>query len=178
MTQLETGMQLAPTELKAVPTVTNRMRSNATAFLEALDPDQRQMACFDFDNEAERRDWDFIPKSGRNGLPMRLMTHHQQTLAHQLLACSVALPTYAKVLQIMSNEHILRELQGPRIGPAASEFRSPGNYFFSVFGSRTWRRPGAGAWSGTTCRSTSRWSADATSPPRHSCWGWSRPSLA
>jgi hypothetical protein len=134
MTQLETGLQPAPTELKAVPAVTNRMRSNATAFLEALDPDQRQMACFDFDNEGERRDWDFIPKSGRNGLPVRLMSHHQQTLAHQLLACSVALPTYAKVLQIMSNEHILRELQGPRIGPAAGEFRSPGNYFFSIFG--------------------------------------------
>ena len=41
MTQLETGLHLAPTELKAVPSVTNRMRSNATAFLEALDPDQR-----------------------------------------------------------------------------------------------------------------------------------------
>ena len=52
----------------------------------------------------------------------------------KLLACSVALPTYAKVLQIMANEHILRELQGPRIGPAAGEFRSPGNYFFSIFG--------------------------------------------
>ena len=35
MTQLETGLHLAPTELKAVPAVTNRMRSNATAFLEA-----------------------------------------------------------------------------------------------------------------------------------------------
>jgi hypothetical protein len=120
----------------------NKLRGLATAFLENLDRDQRAMAIFDFDNEAERRDWDFIPKSGRNGLPFRLMTMHQQTLAHMLLAASVSLPTYAKVVQIMANEHVLRELNGPRMGPAAVEFRNPGNYYFSFFGmpnmEKTW----------------------------------------
>ena len=119
-----------------------KLRGLATAFLENLDRDQRAMAIFDFDNEAERRDWDFIPKSGRNGLPLRLMNSHQQTLAHMLLAQSVSLPTYAKVVQIMANEHVLRELNGPRMGPAAVEFRNPGNYYFSFFGmpnmEKTW----------------------------------------
>ena len=81
---------LVPARLTA-----NKLRGLATAFLENLDRDQRAMAIFDFDNESERRDWDFIPKSGRNGLPLRLMTSHQQTLAHMLLASSVSLPMYA-----------------------------------------------------------------------------------
>jgi hypothetical protein len=119
--------------LKMARQTTAKMRTIATAFLESLDREQRQMAMIDFADEAERRDWDFIPKQGRNGLPLRLMTNHQQTMAHMLLAASVSLTTYAKVLQIMANESLLRELQGPRMGPAATEFRNPGNYYFSVF---------------------------------------------
>ncbi len=129
MTQTESAQ-----ELKAARQTSGRMRTNATALLEALDPAQRAMAMMPFEGEAERRDWDFIPKQGRNGLPLRLMNNHQQTLAQVLLASSVSLPTYAKVVQVMAHENVLRELQGPRMGPGALEFRNPGNYYFSFFG--------------------------------------------
>jgi hypothetical protein len=112
----------------------NRMRLAATVLLESLTAEQRARAMLPFDDDAERRDWDFVPKQGRNGLPLRDMTFRQQTLTHQLIAVGVSLPAYAKVLSIMAMEHLLRELQKGRMSLGASDFRSPGNYFLSVFG--------------------------------------------
>ncbi len=112
---------------------THRMRLAAGVFLENLRPDQRARAIFPFEAEQERRDWDFVPKYGRNGLPLRDLNHRQQTLAHQLIATGVSLHGYTKVLSIMAMEHVLREKQMGRMGLPASDHRSPGNYFLSFF---------------------------------------------
>jgi hypothetical protein len=112
----------------------NRMRSAADALLSNLTHDQLAKALFPFDDEDERRDWDFIPKYRRHGLPLREMTDRQQVLAQQLLASALSLPGYTKAVSIMSFENVLRELNAPRAGLAAAEFRHSGKYQFSFFG--------------------------------------------
>ncbi len=112
----------------------NRMRTAADALLSNLTRDQLSRALFPFEDEDERRDWDFIPKYRRNGLPLREMTDRQQVLAQQLLASALSLPAYTKAVSIMSFENVLRELNTPRSGLAAAEFRHAGKYQFSFFG--------------------------------------------
>jgi hypothetical protein len=112
----------------------NRMRSAADALLSNLNREQLAKALFPFDDEDERRDWDFIPKYRPRGLPLREMTDRQQVLAQQLLASALSLPGYTQAVSIMAFENVLRELNAPRAGLAAAEFRHAGKYQFSFFG--------------------------------------------
>jgi hypothetical protein len=110
------------------------MRAAADALLSNLNRDQLARAQFDFGEEAERRDWDFIPKYRPKGLPLREMTDRQQVLAQQLLASGLSLPAYSQAVAIMSFENVLRELNKERMGLVASEVRHSGKYLFSFFG--------------------------------------------
>lgn len=121
-------------ELHEARATLGRMRNAAMGLMENLSVEQRARATFDFGNEAERRDWDFVPKQGRNGLPIKDMDWRQQQLAHFLITSGLSTPGYAKVVSIMSFESVLRELQKERMGLSAAEFRSPGLYFVSIFG--------------------------------------------
>jgi hypothetical protein len=121
-------------ELHEARATLGRMRNAATAFLENLGVEQRARAMFPFDQEAERRDWDFVPKQGRNGLPIKDLDYRQQQLAHFLVTAGLSVPGYAKVVSIMGFESVLRELQKDRMGLSAADFRSPGLYFLSLFG--------------------------------------------
>jgi hypothetical protein len=112
----------------------NRMRAAADALLSNLSRDQLVRACFPFEAEAERRDWDFIPKYRPNGLPLREMDSRQQVLAQQLLATGLSLTGYAQVISIMNFENVLREMNKDRMGLVASEVRNSGKYLFSFFG--------------------------------------------
>jgi len=112
----------------------NRMRTAADALLSNLNRDQLARALFAFQDEEERRDWDFIPKYRPHGLPLREMTDRQQVLAQQLLASALSLPAYTQAVSIMSFENVLRELNWARAGLAAAEFRHSGKYQFSFFG--------------------------------------------
>jgi hypothetical protein len=112
----------------------NRMRSAADALLSNLNREQLAKALFPFEDEDERRDWDFIPKYRPRGLPLREMTDRQQVLAQQLLASALSLPGYTQAVSIMAFENVLRELNAPRAGLAAAEFRHAGKYQFSFFG--------------------------------------------
>jgi hypothetical protein len=112
----------------------NRMRTAADALLSNLSRDQLSRALFAFEDEDERRDWDFIPKYRRHGLPLREMTDRQQVLAQQLIASSLSLPGYAQAVSIMAFENVLRELNKDRMGLVANEVRHAGKYQFSFFG--------------------------------------------
>src|SRR5919206_4818542 len=112
----------------------NRMRSAADALLSNLSREQLAKAVYAFEDEHERRDWDFIPKYRPRGLPLREMTDRQQVLAQQLLASALSLPGYTQAVSIMAFENVLRELNAPRAGLAAAEFRHAGKYQFSFFG--------------------------------------------
>lgn len=103
------------------------MADAAIAFLNALTPEQRAQATYDFKDE-QRFDWHFIPKP-RKGLPLKDMTPAQQHLAEALLSAGLSQRGYIKASTIMSLEDVLRIMEkddGVR--------RNPLGYFFTVFG--------------------------------------------
>lgn len=85
-------------------------------------------------SDPSRTHWNFLPESGRHGLPLGELARHQEVLAHRLIAESMSLPAYARVVQVMSNEHVLRELNLPVFGHVAATFRDARGYFLTFFG--------------------------------------------
>ncbi|MFF7332019.1 DUF3500 domain-containing protein [Streptomyces sp. NPDC090306] len=81
-----------------------------------------------------RTHWNFLPESGRHGLPLGELDRHQEGLAHRLIAESMSIPAYARVVQVMTNEHVLRELNLPLFGHIAPVFRDARGYFLTFFG--------------------------------------------
>jgi hypothetical protein len=81
-----------------------------------------------------RTHWNFLPESGRHGLPLGELDRHQEVLAHRLIAESMSVPAYARVVQVMANEHVLRELNLPVFGHVAATFRDARGYFLTFFG--------------------------------------------
>jgi hypothetical protein len=110
-----------------------KMMLGAQVFLDSLRPDQRALAHFPLD-DPERLDWDFIPKANRAGIPFWQLDRHQRVLAHNLLKSGLSMRGYTQALSIMAMENVLRERQLPMLGLVAGDFRSPEQYFFSIFG--------------------------------------------
>jgi hypothetical protein len=79
----------------------------AMALFDALDGEQRSHVLLPF-HDGDRTNWDFLPMSGRKGLPLRDMTFDQQILVHRLIAQSTSHKAYAQVVQVISLEHLLR----------------------------------------------------------------------
>jgi hypothetical protein len=100
---------------------------------DALSGDQRARVLLPH-TDAARTHWNFLPESGRHGLPLGDLDRHQEVLAHRLIAESMSLAAYARVVQVMSNEHVLRELNLPVFGHVAATFRDARGYFLSFFG--------------------------------------------
>jgi hypothetical protein len=123
------GVSGAPRQARS----TQPMLITAMQLLDAFTTEQRQQAQLPFESD-DRDNWDFLPASGRLGLPLRAMTHGQQLLVHRLVGSLLAPEAYARVVTTMGQEHVLRELEAPLMGPSAVEFRDPGGYFFSFFG--------------------------------------------
>jgi hypothetical protein len=121
------------TETFEAPQTIRRMLSVAATFLDSLSPELRAQAWLPMDHVG-RGDWDFIPKPDRTGVPMVRLDRHQRTIAHTLLRSGLSLKGYTKALSIMALENILRELEVERHGIIAGDFRSPDNYFITVFG--------------------------------------------
>jgi hypothetical protein len=112
------------------------MTDAAAAWLDALSPEQRAKATFDFDDEHERTSWAYFPRN-HAGLPLHEMDIRQQKLAHVLISGALSLHAYAKVCAIISLESVLNRIEERR-GDAV---RDPGRYFLSVFGT-----PGGDRW--------------------------------
>lgn len=110
-----------------------RVTFAAMVFFDELTAGQRERILVPFADD-NRRNWNFLPESGRRGLPLKELTHPQSLLAHQLMAQSISTPAYARVLQTMSLEHILREINAEILGHVARDFRDPGNYVLALFG--------------------------------------------
>ncbi|MCB9113656.1 MAG: DUF3500 domain-containing protein [Caldilineaceae bacterium] len=104
------------------------MAGAAQALLAALDDPQRAKAAYAFD-DAERVRWHWTTPRNfpRNGLPLTEMSAEQKTLAHALLAASVASAGYAKAVAIMALQSDLGN--------------DPELYYVTLFGT-----PGEGAW--------------------------------
>jgi hypothetical protein len=74
--------------------------------------------------DAGRTHWNFLPESGRHGLPLVELDRRQEALAYRLIAESMSVPAYARVIQVMANEHVLRELNLPVLGHVAATILS------------------------------------------------------
>ncbi len=107
-----------------------RMVDAALAFLDALRPDQRAKACMEFNDQAERENWHYIPRE-RAGLPLKEMDPRQREKAHELVATGLSPGAHAKARTIISLEPILAQLEGD----ARRHQRDPELYYLSFFGS-------------------------------------------
>jgi hypothetical protein len=105
----------------------------AMGLYDALTADQRERVLLARD-DVGRTHWNFLPESGRHGLALGELDRGQELLAHRLIAESMSVPAYARVVQVMANEHVLRELNQPVFGHVAATFRDPRGYFFTFFG--------------------------------------------
>ncbi|MFG2087203.1 DUF3500 domain-containing protein [Spirillospora sp. NPDC048824] len=123
------------------PETASAMAGAAADFLAALTEVQRDKVGFDFADEAQRRDWSFLPARQRDGLPLGALDEAQRKLAHELIVAGTSMPGYAKVVSVIAMEHVLHALAALQ-SPASAELFDPGRYCFKVFG-----RPGdTGAW--------------------------------
>ncbi|MFJ8748753.1 DUF3500 domain-containing protein [Streptomyces sp. NPDC102441] len=105
----------------------------AMGLFDGLNADQRERLLLPH-TDPGRTHWNFLPESGRHGLALGELDRRQEGLAHRLIAESMSIPAYARVVQVMSNEHVLRELNLPLFGHIAPIFRDARGYFLTFFG--------------------------------------------
>lgn len=107
----------------------------ATAFLESLDPAQRDRAAYPFNSE-ERVRWHWTTPGGfpRNGLPLREMTAAQKARALDLLQASLSSMGFEKALNIMSLQNDLGN--------------DPELYYVTLFGPPGTSEPWGWRWEG------------------------------
>jgi Protein of unknown function (DUF3500) len=101
----------------------------AKAFLQTLDATAKDQTVFAYD-DAERVNWHFVPKA-RKGLPLKAMNSQQKTAALRLLQTCMSVQGYQKATSIIALENILKVLEGRG---ADDDYRDPGKYFISIFG--------------------------------------------
>jgi hypothetical protein len=120
------------------------MAKAASAFLAALNPEQKAQATFPFESESksERLNWHFIPKE-RKGLPIKALTEPQRSLAKTLLKTGLSDDGYQKAETIQGLENVLREMEKDTTGK-----RDPEKYFVSIFGTPGGKEPWGWRWEG------------------------------
>jgi hypothetical protein len=117
----------APVAAQVPEAAREAMARAATAFLAALGDRLRARAVFPFDHE-ERRDWHYVPR-GRQGLPFKDMPAPARTAAHGLMKVSLSGVGYAKAVDIIRLEEVLRRLE-----TFGALRRDPEKYHVTVFG--------------------------------------------
>jgi len=109
------------------------MVTAATAFVDALTPEQRKLAIFPLD-ASERTHWNFIPDESfpRNGIPIKALTPAQRQLAHTLLQTGLSQRGYMTYSGIMELETVLKAVEA---AAGSRQFnRDPLQYHLSIFG--------------------------------------------
>jgi hypothetical protein len=107
----------------------------ATAFLGSLEPRQRRRAAFPL-TDAERLNWHYVPRR-REGVPFKEMTPAARSAAHDLMKAALSEVGYAKAVNIIRLEDVLRQME-----TFGGLLRDPENYAVTIFGA-----PGAdGPW--------------------------------
>ncbi len=116
----------SPVPLGVGPAPRQAMAQAAAAFLATLDAPARRRAAWPF-ADAERRNWHYVPR-GREGLAFKDMAAPAQAAAHALMQASLSATGYAKAVNVVRLEEVLRQIE------ALGFFRDPGKYHVSVFG--------------------------------------------
>jgi hypothetical protein len=103
------------------------MAGAATAFLGALPEAARRRAVIAF-GDKERVNWHYVPR-GREGLPFMAMPASARAAAQELMKASLSEVGYAKAVNVIRLETVLRQLE-----TFGGLMRDPENYSVSVFG--------------------------------------------
>src|ERR1700753_4368348 len=129
----------------AAAEVPTRMAETASAWLAALEPDQRAVATRPApgagpESETERQRWFYTP-TDHGGLTLGAQTSAQQRLANQLIASGLSPAAYVSVATIIGLENILDHTEGWVADWERDRGRDPELYYLRVFG-----EPGSPAW--------------------------------
>jgi hypothetical protein len=122
------------------PETAGRMAAAAVAFGAVLDEAQRYVLYNDFELDGTRREWSYLPEPARAGLAIGSLSDAQRKFAHRLIAASVSMPGYAKVVSIMAMEHVRRAMM-LLDAPAIAHLFDPERYCFRIFGTPGGTRP-------------------------------------
>src|SRR6201992_4085660 len=130
----------------AAAEVAPRMAETASAWLAALEPDQRAVATRPApgagpESETERQRWFYTP-TDHGGLTLGAQTPAQQRLAHQLIASGLSPPAYVTVATIIGLENVLDHAEGWVTGFERDRGRDPELYYLRVFGEPGGTEPG------------------------------------
>jgi len=103
------------------------MAGAATAFLGALPDAARRRTVVAF-GDKERVNWHYVPR-GREGLPFKSMPAPARAAAHELMKASLSTVGYAKAVNVIRLETVLRQLE-----TFGGLMRDSENYSVTVFG--------------------------------------------
>lgn len=112
------------------------MRDAAVAFLDTLDPAQREVAQYGFPADVERQLWFYTP-TDHGGLTLGQMAAAQQQAAHRLLASGLSDAGYVTAATIIGLENVLDQLEGWTASWGRARGRDPELYYVRVFGDPT-----------------------------------------
>ena len=107
---------------------TNEMTETANKFLQSLNASQKAKAQFSFDHE-ERHNWHYVPID-RKGIPLLDLNSDQHKAAMALMQAVLSETGFKKTNAIIKLEDVLREIES-----ASIDYRNPGKYYFTIFGS-------------------------------------------
>lgn len=107
----------------------NSVELAANSFLKSLSEQQLTKTVYAFTNE-ERYNWHFFPKSDRKGISLLELNDEQKKDALLLLKSCLSTSGYAKTLDIIQLENVLRVLENR----TDTDIRNEGKYYVSIFG--------------------------------------------
>jgi hypothetical protein len=108
----------------------NNLYKTANLFLNALDENKKAQAQYPFDS-SERYRWHYVPLNDRKGISINELNAGQKEAAIALMKSALSENAFKKASQIMALEVVLKELENRKEG---DNYRDPGKYFFTVFG--------------------------------------------
>jgi Protein of unknown function (DUF3500) len=118
--------------------VADRMAEAATAWLDSLDPTQREVAVgpppgADDAAESERTRWFYTP-TDHGGLTFHQQRPAQHRLVMRLLASGLSEAGYTTVATVLGLENVLDRTEGFTVDFGRERGRDPGQYYLRVFG--------------------------------------------
>ena len=126
---LTLSILLAPiSSLFAVEATVSNMQAAAVEFLDSLTTELKYRATFSMDNEEERINWHFVPKTGeRKGVDLKDLNEAQEAKLWKLLSASLSAQGQTKVENIIDLEAVLFIKEN-------KDHRDPELYYTTIFG--------------------------------------------
>ena len=109
------------------------MADAADRILAALDDEQRNVACFPFPDDKERRRFYWVP-TDHGGLSLRSCGDSARALIMQLVASGLSPAGFNTAAVIISLQHVLSRVEGWRSNEEGRQRRDPLEYQLSIFG--------------------------------------------